>query len=210
MFLGHFALGMAAKRADPEVSLAAGLLAAQLPDVVWPGLVLAGVERVAIAPGDTAVTPLRFVSYPYSHSLLAVALWAAALAAIDFSVRRRGRGAMLLAGLVLSHWVLDVVSHRPDMPLTPWSEARVGLGLWESLPATLIVEGLLFACGVALYRRATRGRPGGGRFMGLAAILGVVYLANVFGPPPPSVAAIGIAGLLGALVLLVGAAWVER
>ena len=74
------------------MSLAAGFLAAQLPDVVWPVLVLAGVERVAIAPGDTAVTPLRFVSYPYSHSLLAVALSAAALAAIDFSVRRRGRG----------------------------------------------------------------------------------------------------------------------
>lgn len=210
MFLGHFALGMAAKKADPEVSLATSFLAAQLPDVVWPVLVLAGVERVAIAPGDTAVTPLRFVSYPYSHSLFAVALWAAALGAAYFGVRRRGRGAVVLAGLVLSHFVLDAVSHRADLPLTPWGDLRVGLGLWASLPATLIVEGLLFASGLALYRRATPGRPGGGRFFGLAAILGAIYLANVFGPPPPSVAAIGIAGILGALVLLFAAAWVER
>ena len=82
MFLGHFAFGMAAKKLDAEVSLATTLLAAQLPDVVWPVLVLAGVEQVAIAPGDTAVTPLRFESYPYSHSLLAVGLWAGALAGL--------------------------------------------------------------------------------------------------------------------------------
>ena len=163
-----------------------------------------------IAPGDTTVTPLRFSSYPYSHSLLAVGLWAVALAVVDFKMRRRARGMIVLGALVLSHWVLDVVSHRPDMPLTPWSEMRVGLGLWESLPATLVVEGLVFVLGVSLYRQATRGRPRGGRFTALAVLLGVVYLASVFGPPPPSVAAIGIAGLLGALVILSGAAWVER
>ena len=201
---------MAAKKIDGEVSLATAFLAAQLPDVVWPVFVLAGAESVAIAPGDTAVTPLRFESYPYSHSLLAVGLWAAALAALHFAKRRRLRAAALLAGLVLSHWVLDALSHRADMPLTPWGAARVGLGLWQSLPATLVVEGLLFACGVALYRQATRGRPGAARFAGLGAFLVVVYLANVFGPPPPSVSAIGIAGLLGALLIVAWAAWVER
>ena len=210
LFLGHFALGMAAKKAHPEVSLATAFLAAQLPDVLWPVLVLAGVEHVAIAPGDTVVTPLRFESYPYSHSLLAVGLWAAAFAALHFVRHRRLRAAALLAGLILSHWVLDALSHRADMPLLPWGGVRVGLGLWQSLPATLAVEGLLFALGVVFYLQATRGRPGGGRFAWLAAFLAVGYLTNVFGPPPPSVTAVAFAGLLGAVLLPGWAAWADR
>jgi hypothetical protein len=110
---------------------------------------------------------------------------------------------------VLSHWVLDAVSHRADMPLTPWSAARVGLGLWQSLPATLLVESLLFALGVTLYLGTRPGGRAAARFKGLCVFLVVVYLANLFGPPPPSVSAIGIAGLLGAPIIMAWAAWVE-
>jgi membrane-bound metal-dependent hydrolase YbcI (DUF457 family) len=212
MFLGHFALGFAAKKVDTGVSLATAFVAAQLADVVWPVLVLSGVERVAIAPGDTAVTPLRFESFPYSHSLVALALWGAAFGALHYLSRGRARAAILLALLVLSHWVLDALSHRPDVPLAPWSETVVGLGLWRSRPATLAVEGLLFAGGVALYVAATRGRDGAGRW-GLAALLGVLgaaYLAAFFGPPPPSVSAVALTSMLGAVVLMAWAAWVDR
>jgi membrane-bound metal-dependent hydrolase YbcI (DUF457 family) len=212
MFLGHFALGFAAKKVDTGVSLATAFVAAQLADVVWPILVLSGVERAAIAPGDTAVTPLRFESYPYSHSLVALALWGAALGAFHYLSRRRGRAAILLALLVLSHWVLDFVSHRPDVPLVPWGDTVVGLGLWRSRPATLTVEALLFAGGVTVYLAATRARDGMGRWglAALIALLGVAYLAAFFGPPPPSVTAVVVAGLVGAGVFVLWAAWVDR
>lgn len=211
MFLGHFALGFAAKKVEPSLSLGTALVAAQLPDVIWPYLVLAGVEQVRVAPGDTAVTPLRFVSYPWSHSLLMVALWGAVLAAGHFAVRRRPLAASCLWMLAVSHWVLDFVSHRPDMPLVPWSPAVLGLGLWNSLPATLTVEFFLFACGVALYFGATSARDRVGRYApaALAATLAVLYLASVFGPPPPSDRAVAWSGVIG-LVFVIWAAWADR
>src|SRR6478672_2579076 len=114
MFVGHFAAGLAAKRVAPQLSLGVLFLAAQLADVLWPMFVAAGLETVRIAPGLTAVTPLDFVSYPYSHSLLALAIWAIALGAIcRFAIGGRTTF-IVVAALVLSHWVLDVVSHRPD------------------------------------------------------------------------------------------------
>jgi hypothetical protein len=211
MFLGHFALGFAAKKVEPSLSLGTALVAAQLPDVVWPYLVLAGVEKVAIAPGDTAVTPLRFVSYPWSHSLLMVALWGAALAAGHFAVRRRALAASCLWVLAVSHWVLDFVSHRPDMPLVPWSPAVVGLGLWNSVPATLGVEFLLYAVGVVLYFGATSARDPVGRYAAAALVgtLAILYLASVFGPPPPSDRAVAWSGVLG-LVFVIWAVWADR
>ena len=119
MFIGHFAAAYAAKRLVPRTSLGTLFTAAQLPDVLWPPLLLAGAEHATIAPGDTAFTPLRFDSYPISHSLLTVALWGALLGALHFWRRRRALDAVVLAVLVVSHWLLDFVSHRPDMPLWP-------------------------------------------------------------------------------------------
>jgi LexA-binding, inner membrane-associated putative hydrolase len=212
MFIGHFALGLASKKLEPEVSLATSFLAAQLADAIWPVLVLAGVERVTIAPGDTVVAPLRFDSYPWSHSLLMLLLWAAAFAGIHFAVKRRGRAALVLGGLVVSHWVLDFVSHRADMPLTPWTPERVGLGLWNSLPATVVVEGLLFVAGASMALAATRPRDAIGRWglLSVLALLVLAYLANLAGPPPPSVAALAWTGIAAPVILLPVVAWVDR
>src|SRR5688572_21415975 len=189
MFVGHFALGFALKRIEPRVSLATAFLAAQLADTIWPVLVLTGVERVAIAPGDTAVTPLRFDSYPWSHSLLTLAAFGGIFAGVHYAFHRRARAAALLGLLVISHWVLDFLSHRPDMPLTPWTQQKVGLGLWNSVIATVAVEGALFAGSVALALRATQPRDAIGRwgFYGFVAFLALVYVSNLFGPPPPSI-----------------------
>jgi hypothetical protein len=211
MFIGHFALGFAAKQLDPRPSLATYFLAAQLPDVLWPVLLLTGAERVAIAPGDTAFTPLRFISYPISHSLLAVALWGALLAAAHWLDRRSGRAALLIGLLVVSHWVLDFVSHRPDLRVVPWSPRVFGLGLWNSVPATLAVELAMFAVGVWLYLRASWARDAAGRLgvAGLVGLLLLAYLGAAFGPPPPSVPAVALAGILGAGVIVAWAAWLD-
>jgi hypothetical protein len=212
MFLGHFAVGMGAKKVAPEVSLGTLFLAAQLADLLWPLLVLAGVERVEIVPGATVVTPLDFVSYPWSHSLLALAA-CGALLAVGWLAIRRGRpaAALVLFATVVSHWILDVASHRPDMPITLAGTRKLGLGLWDSLPATLVVEALLFAGGIWLYVSCTRARDRVGRLAlaALLAFLAVVYVASVFGPPPPSARAIGYTGLAMWLLVL-WASWADR
>jgi membrane-bound metal-dependent hydrolase YbcI (DUF457 family) len=217
MFIGHFAIGFASKRWTPETSLGVLLAAAQGPDLLWPVFLLAGVEEVRIAPGDTAMTPLNFVRYPWSHSLLMVGVWAA-LAAIGARLapardaRAATRRALVVAAGVLSHWVLDAATHRPDLPLMPGRSARVGLGLWRSVPATVAVESLMYAAGVAIYFRATRPIDRAGRWLpaGLAAALAAIYAANVLAPPPPSVGAIAWTSIAGGFLFLAWAAWADR
>jgi len=209
MFIGHFAVAFAAKKAAPSGSLGGYFAAAQLPDLLWPLLVLLGVERVTIMPGDTAFTPLRFDSYPISHSLLLDAVWAAAFGALLYWRTRSRRTALVAGLLVLSHWLLDVVSHRADMPLLPGSPVRLGLGLWNSIPATLAVELTMFAAGLVIYIRS--GSPGAGRvsFWLLIAFLLIAYFAAAFGPPPPNVTTLAWSAL--ALWLLIPwARWADR
>jgi hypothetical protein len=211
MFIGHFAVALAAKRAAPGISLGTLILGAQLADLVWPTLVLLGIESFAIRPGITAVTPFDFIRYPYSHSLFGMAAWGAALALGYFAVRRKPGAALLLFAVVLSHWLLDFVSHRPDLPLTLTGAERFGLGLWHSRVATLAVEGLLFAGGVWLYARATRPRDRTGRWSlaALVIFLAAMYLGSVFGPPPPSVTAVAWVGQ-GIWLLVAWGYWIDR
>jgi hypothetical protein len=211
MFIGHFALGLAAKRVTPRISLAMLFLAAQFADVLWPVLVALGIERVRIDPGNTAFTPLDFVSYPYSHSLALLVVWAVVVGG-GYRAIAGGRGTAVTRGvLVVSHWILDFLTHRPDLPLYPGGP-KVGLGLWNSIAGTLVVEIALFAYGVFLYVRATRARDGIGRwgFVTLTAVLMVLYLANLTGGAPPSVTAIWIASIAGAVVLIAWSWYVDQ
>jgi hypothetical protein len=193
MFIGHFAVALGAKRFAPSVSLGMLIAAAQLADLLWPTFVLLGIEKVEIQRGATVVTPLNFVAYPYSHSLMALIGWAVLMASLYFTLRGRNAvGGGVIGFLVLSHWFLDMAVHRPDMPLTIGGGTKVGLGLWNSLPATLLVELTLFVAGVALYVRSTAPVDGKGRagIWSLVGVLCVIYVANLFGPPPPNVAAV--------------------
>jgi membrane-bound metal-dependent hydrolase YbcI (DUF457 family) len=211
MFIGHFAVGFAGKRFAPKASLGTLFLAAQFLDLLWPSFVLLGLETVRITPGITAVTPLDFVSYPYSHSLVAGVIWSMLFACTYWLFRRDGRAGLVLGLAVLSHWVLDVATHRPDLPLGIRSEGRVGLGLWSSRPATLAVELALFLGGLVLYGRSTVARDRVGRYgyWGLVVCLLVAYFAAVFGPPPPSVTVLGWGGQSVWLLVLWGY-WLNR
>jgi hypothetical protein len=212
MFVGHFGLGFGAKKAAPSVSLGTLFLACQFADLLWPTLVLLGIERVEILPGATAMTPLDFVSYPYSHSLLALSLWGVAFGGVHALFRRaRLDVSLTLALLVVSHWVLDYLTHRPDMPLTLHGPQRVGLGLWNSVPGTLAVELTIFAAGIVFYLRETtpRDRIGSIGLGSLIVFLLVIYISSSFGPPPPSPAA--VAWSAQAMWLLVAwGYWVDR
>jgi hypothetical protein len=210
VFAGHLAVALAAKRLAPRASLGTLAAAAQLQDLVWPALLLAGVEVVRIEPGATAASPLDFVSYPFSHSALAALAWAAA-AGLFHRWRTRDRaGAWTVAGLVTSHWLLDALAHRPDLPTWPGGPLA-GLGLWGSVPATVAVEGALLAAGALVYGRTTRAADAVGRFglLGFLALVALIAAGNLLGPPPPSDTAVAVAGL-GLWLLVAAAAWVDR
>ena len=188
MFVGHTAVALGARSRAPGTSLAVFMMAAFALDIVWPILLLAGVERVRIEPGATAFNPLVFVSYPWSHSLLMACVWGAVAFAL---ARWRGGGASLgwlLAAAVVSHWVLDYVTHAPDLPLWPGDSPRLGLGLWNSVAGTLIVEGVLFAAGIFLYLRSTRAldRRGLAIFWGFILVSAAMWATGPWSAPPPA------------------------
>jgi hypothetical protein len=211
VFLGHFGVGFGAKAAAPKTNLGTLFLAAQFIDLLWPSLLLVGLEKVEIAPGITRVTPLDFTEYPITHSLIAVLVWASLFAAAYYLLRKYPKGAWVCGAAVVSHWVLDLLTHRPDLPIVPGGATRVGLGLWDSLPATLVVELGILAVGVWLYLRSTRAldRTGTVALWSLVGFLLVVYFGNLFGPPPPSAMAIAWLGQAQWL-LVIWAFWIDR
>ena len=211
MFVGHTALAFAAKSRTPRTSLGLLYAAAEGLDILWPPLLLLGIERVRIEPGNTVFTPLAFDSYPWSHSLLMSLIWGALLAAIVWRRGAGGRAAAWVGGLVLSHWFLDALTHRPDLPLWPGNSPMVGLGLWNSIPGTILVEGLLFVGGLTLYLRATRASDRIGSWgLGLFVLLQLaMWLAGPWAPPPASVPALSW-GTLGIWLFVAWAAWIDR
>jgi membrane-bound metal-dependent hydrolase YbcI (DUF457 family) len=211
MFIGHFAVGFASKRVAPRASLGILIAAPLLLDLLWPIFLLAGLETVRIDPGNTAFTPLDLHDYPYTHSLAGALGWSVLAAALYGAVTRYRRGAWVVAAGVFSHWVLDFITHRPDMPLYPGSATSVGLGLWNSRAGTMIVEVAIFAAGIWVYARATRPRNRKGTVVlwSLVVFLGLFYLANAFGPPPPSARVIAIGGLTG-WIFIPWAWWIDR
>ncbi len=203
MFVGHLAVGLTAKRAAPTVNVGWLIAGVTMLDLVWPVLVLAGIEHVRIAPGATAFTPLVFDSYPWSHSLLMSAVWGLVLVAI---ARWRGvpaSASLLLVMLVMSHWVLDFATHAPDMPLWPGPSPRFGLGLWNSIPLTLAIEGAMWLIGIVLYLRL---RPLHG-WVSRVAFWSFVILSTLgwgigpWGTPPPSPTALGWFAMIGWLMV---------
>jgi hypothetical protein len=221
MFLGHFAVGFASKRVAPRASLGYLIAAPILLDLLWPIFLLLGWERVRVDPGNTLFTPLAFDAYPWSHSLVMSGVWGASLAGIYLWRSRSSlvagggkgdaRGAWVIALAVVSHWVLDVVTHRPDMPIAPGVPTKLGLGLWNSVPATLIVELSLFGAGVRAYVSMTRARDRVGMYAlwGMIVFLLVLYVSLPFTPPPPDTNAIAYADL-GAFILPFWAGWIDR
>lgn len=197
MFIGHFAVGFASKRVAPRASLGVLMAAPLALDLLWPFFLLAGKEVVRIDPGNTAFTPFDFVSYPYTHSLAAALVWSAVFGGLYWAWRRDSRAAWIIAAGVVSHWVLDFITHRPDLPLWPGSE-RVGLGLWNSVAGTLITELAMFGTGVWLYASGTRARDRVGTIglWSFVVFVLLIYAANQLGPPPPDVRTLAWAGLL--------------
>jgi uncharacterized membrane protein len=211
MFIGHFAVGFAAKKFAPRASLAILLAAPLLSDMLWPIFLLLGWEHARIAPGDTRFTPLDLYDFPWSHSLLLCCAWATAFALLYHIVAHYWPGTLAVWFGVLSHWLLDWITHRPDMPLYPGG-ARYGLGLWNSIPGTMFVEITMFVVGVWLYVAATRSRDRIGRYAlwAYVALLFILYVGDRFSSPPPGIAAVAWSGIIAEVVFLPWAWWFDQ
>ncbi len=217
MFVGHYSASLVARRVAPELPMWSLLLAAQLVDVAWAAFVLTGIEHLRIVPGHTATNPLDLYHMPYTHSLPAALLWALGAALLTFAWMRRTHGAAawwpatVIGAVVFSHWLLDLVVHVPDLPL--WDDhAKVGFGLWNHIVAATVLE-LALLIGAAFWLHADRSawRRAGGRALGVfVGVLVVFHLVNLFGPSPPSTAAVGAAGLVVYLLVAGIGYWLER
>ena len=203
MFVGHLSLALVAKRVEPEISLGWFVAAVIMLDLIWPLFVLSGIEQVNILSGATAFTPLEFVYYPWSHSLSMAIVWGVLLAIIARLNGKSDRRSWLLAALVVSHWVLDFVTHAPDMPLWRGDSPKFGLGLWRSIPATLIVEGSMWVAAIIIYLRwrTPRNTTGAIAFWTLVAGATFVWASGPWSPPPPSVSALAFLALSGFILI---------
>jgi len=202
MFIGHYAVAFTAKKAVPKVSLGVLMAATLLLDMLWPVFLATGWEQVRIDPGNTAFTPLAFDYYPISHSLVGATGWAALFSLLYYGYSRYVAGAVVVGLVTVSHWFLDAVVHRPDLPLYPGSHKLIGLGLWNSVPGTLLLEGSMFAAAVWLYASTTvpQGKVGKYLLWGFVGFVVLIYIASVSGPPPPSPQAIVWAGLTSLII----------
>jgi FtsH-binding integral membrane protein len=211
MFIGHYGVALGVKKINNALSLGTLFLAAQFIDLLWPVFLLIGIEKVKVEPGNTAFTPLNFVSYPFSHSLFFVLIWAILFGLVYFFIKKNLKNSILLGGLVLSHWFLDLIVHQPDLQILPWDKFRVGFGLWNSVILTVIIEGLIFIVGSYLFITSTKAlnKKGSLGLWMLLIFLAVIYIINIFSSPPPSESAIGIVGLSMWLIVAWGY-WVDK
>ena len=212
MFPGHLALALAAKKKLPDVSLGWTMAAVMTLDLIWPILLLLGLEQVAVGSATGGFDQLTFTSYPWTHSLLMALVWSGVMWGV---ARWRGiskPGALWLAALVASHWVLDWISHAPDMPLFPWGGPKVGLGLWGSIPATFIVEGGLFLAGLWVYLHTTKAKDRIGSW-GLGLFVLTILLlwgSTPWSPPPTSIGMLAWSSIIFEWILITWAWWIDR
>ena len=208
MFVGHYSVSFAAKTAEKRIPLWLLFIAVQLIDVLWSIFVLLGIEKVRIVPGITASNALDLYYMPYTHSLLGVLCWSVlAFAICQFVPSLRGsRTGLILAAAVFSHWILDLIVHRPDLALYD-SMGKMGFGLWNYRGAAFALEmAVLFGGAAMLYRNAAHR----GRLIGFVIFLAALQVfGTFFFPPPSSDHAAALTALISYIVLALIAWWVD-
>jgi len=211
MLVGHLAVGLTAKSVAPKVSLGTLVLAAMLADLLWAIFLVASIEHVEFLPLKGAANYLHASQISFSHSLVGDVIWAGLLAGAFFIVRRTREGSLILLGVVLSHWGLDWLSHRPDMPLVPAGKQYFGLGLWSSIQGTLLIEGGFWLGAIAIYVSVTdaKNRTGVFAFWSGVTLMTLVWYNNIAGEPPPNAHLAGVSSLLFFALIVGWAYWMD-
>jgi hypothetical protein len=210
MFVGHYGVSFAAKRVGPTIPLWVLFIAVQLLDVLWAPFIWLGIEKARIVPGITASNPFDLYYMPYTHSLVAAGLWSVGALLVYRRVAPpdlAGRAASVIALAVFSHWLLDLLVHRPDLPLYD-NTAKVGLGLWNIPSVALGLEATLLFGGMWLYFSLAAVSRMRIVVFGLLMLLIQAYV--FFGPPPVSANAAALTALTSYGVFAAVAARLER
>jgi len=213
MLVGHCAVAFAGKRLEPKLSLGLLMAAAVLEDLLGFIFIFLGIEHWTMNAGGSGIKAVDLDSIAWSHGLLPGLAWAALFAGAYFLWRKESKGAWILFAAVISHWVLDFVAHRPDMPLAPGLGQRYGLGLWTSVPATLAVEGTIWVIALVVYLRVTRARNWTGLYLfwAIIAFVTLSWINNIAATPPPNSLTIAAVASLTFFTLLVAwAYWMDR
>ena len=208
MFVGHYGVSFAGKKVEQSIPLWVLFLAVQLLDVLWAPFILLGIEKVRIVPGFTASNPLDLYYMPYTHSLVAALLWSSAGGVVyQFVALPSRRQAGFVIGLaVFSHWVLDFIVHRPDLPLYG-NSAKVGLGLWNAPTLAFGLEAALLFGGMWVYLRGRLARSLGTLVFGVLMLGIQAYV--FFGPPPTSDRAAASTALIAYAVFAIAIWWLQ-
>lgn len=209
MFIGHYGVSFAIKKASPTTSLGTLFLAVQLLDVLFSLFLLVGLEKLRIVPGFTQYNPYDLYYMPYTHSLAGAAVWAVAAAALMFAAGAKA-SAPWIGAAVFSHFLLDVPMHTPDMPLLGNDSVKIGLGLWHHRNLSLAAELAALGIGWWIWHRSA---PPVARRAGMyvfVACLVALTIATPFFPPPADGNAFAYQALAGYLVLAAFAAWLDR
>ncbi len=197
MIIGHYAVALIAKKWTPKISLGTLFAASQFADILCILFLFLGVEKVAPSAEIKGILPLHFIYYPVSHSLVTSLLWSALLAICFIRIKPSPRSAVIVFLVSASHWFLDVLVHRRDVPLTLTGDIAVGFGLWNSPLAWFMAEGLffLFAAGFYMRRMPNAGKRPFKLFLLSAAIVhGVIF--SLHSLPQMSMALLGFVALL--------------
>jgi len=210
MVIGHFGVGFGAKKFAPKISLGTLFIAVQWADLLWPVLLLLNVEHVEVLKGNPKI-PLNFTYYPITHSLLMGIFWGFCFGLLYWLVKRNVRNAIVLGICVVSHWVLDLLVHRPDLPLFPDDSDKVGFGLWNYPLVAILIEAAIFITGLVLYFKSTRATRSSGNWglWVLVVLLVLNQIAGAVSPMPSSGHAIGWAAQYQWIFVLLGY-WVDR
>lgn len=215
MFIGHYAVGMAAKKWAPKTSLGTLVAAAIWLDIAWPLFLLLGLEHFRLSPGITKMSPFDFYDYPLSHSLVMALAWAGLWGLVYLMMGKNdGKGAWILGALVVSHWFLDYIVHRPDLPILPAEQSfmvhKYGFGLWDHPAATILVEGVLFVAGFWLYLTSTKALDavGNGALWAFGVVLVAIYTWSLVLPPPTNPNLVMLMGF-SQLLFVAWAYWID-
>jgi membrane-bound metal-dependent hydrolase YbcI (DUF457 family) len=202
MFVGHYAAAIAAKAAEPRAPLWTYVAGCQLLDIAWGVFVATGVETVrfdATLPGSQ----LDLASMPWSHSLPAALVWAAlAMAACRFLLRLPWGAAAMVGAVVASHWVLDLIVHRPDLPLWPGGPEQ-GFGLWN-LPLTEMALEMGLVALAAIAWTACLKASGSRAITAFVFVIVLIVIGMLAGLPmnsDPGALAIGVTAVIIYLVV---------
>jgi len=188
MFVGHYSVAFAVKSEENKIPLWVLFVGVQLLDFLWAPFVLLGIEKVRMVPGITATNSLDLYYMPYTHSLLGALIWSGAaflIYKLAMGTKASNMAALIVAFAVFSHWILDLIVHRPDLAIYD-NTLKVGFGLWNYRGIEFALEIAILVAGIIIYLKRNGAIVRKVSVIIFGAVLILIQAGNTFVRRPPS------------------------